>query len=344
MMKRRLYFLLAIVLLWGCGRQDPGRDQDGIVAVKLTPLEREDVVIPYHAVGIIASEKTVKLGFKIGGILRELNVQGGERVLRGQVLGRLDLSEIDAHYRKAMEALEKSSRDFSRAERLYSEGIITTELYENARTALEVARADSSLAAFNRKHAEIRAPSDGVIMKCLFEEGELVAPGMPVMVFGSTEENWVIRVGISDRDMIRTSIGDTALIMVDAYPSAEYRARVTRINEVPEPETGLFELEAQFSETPPRLSTGMIGRIIIFPSSPVSHLVIPIAALVEAEGSEGFIYTLSSDSRAVKNHVEIIAILDGRVAISTSLPEQSGIVSSGAPYLQEGSRIQVISQ
>ena len=115
-------------------------------------------------------------------------------------------------------AHKKANRDFIRAENLYKDSVATLELYQDAKTALDIAKSNLEVARFNLKYSKIEAPSNGRILKILLEENEMTSPGYPVVLFGSTRENWVVRTNVSDKDMISIQIGDSAKITLDPYP------------------------------------------------------------------------------------------------------------------------------
>ena len=85
------------VFLAGCGKNaDLASVQNKPTPVRTQRVLEREVAIPVRATGTLASKTELRLSFKTGGIIDEITVDEGRRVSEGQLLARLDLSEIDA--------------------------------------------------------------------------------------------------------------------------------------------------------------------------------------------------------------------------------------------------------
>ena len=63
-------------------------------------------------------------------------------------------------------------------------------------TALGIAQSNFNIARFNRKFSEIRAPSDGKILKQMAQANEILGQGYPVFAFAGTDAGWVLKVSL----------------------------------------------------------------------------------------------------------------------------------------------------
>jgi len=337
----------------GCGRADgaqvaavspPSRSTETPVPVRLAAVEHARRARPVHAVGVLAAKEEVKLSFKLGGLVERLNVDEGAFVRSGQLLASLRLPEIDAGVAQAREGRAKAERDLTRVTSLYEGKAATLEQLQNARTAVEVAEATLAAATFNRAHAVIEAPADGKIVRRLAEKDEAVAPGAPVFLFRSTRRGWVIRGGVSDKDVVRVALGDAATVRWDALPGRAFAATVSEIAESANPLTGTYELELRLKEAEPTLRAGLIASLEIQPAARESYAFVPIEALQEGQGMEASVFVPSPDGHhAVKRRVTL-ASLDATgaqltAAVSQGLEGVPQIVVDGAGRLSDGSAI-----
>ena len=343
-----LILLLAAAGLTGCLRQegeitDPSPANQEAIAVRMVPVVVTDLAMPVRAAGIVALKQTVKLSFKIGGIIEALYAEEGQTVEAGRVMARLDLSETRAQADKAESAFAKAVRDLERIRSLYADQVASLEQLQNAETGMNIAESDLQVARFNLQHATIIAPSRGIILKRNAEASELVAPGVPVFVFASTEKNWIIRFGVIDRDVVRLTLGDPAEVSFDVFPDETFRAVVSEIAEAAESLTGTFEVELSVDEeNGRRLVSGFIAKITVRPSKKNFFSLVPISCLVEGDGDVGYVYTVDeSSSQAVKIPVKVGHILDDSVAVKNGLDTVSHVVSTGAAYLEDGARVEV---
>jgi len=313
------------------------------IVVETAEVAHRTTTFPIHTAGMVALKETVKLSFKVGGIIERVFVDEGQSVKKGQILAQLDLSEIKAKVSKAQSAFDKAVRDLERARNLFEDRVVTLEQLQDAETAHEIARSDLDVARFNLSHSTIIAPSVGKILKRFSEQGELIASGTPVFVFASTEKNWIIRFGVIDRDVVRLRLNDPAEVCFDVFPGRVFDAVVSEIAQTAEPRTGTFEVELMIvDQAEADLVAGFIATIDVFPSEEELLSFIPIRALVGGEGMQGYVFIVNeATARAVKIPVTVARILDEQVAISSGLEEVTEVVATGAAYLVDGSMVQV---
>jgi len=295
--------------------------------------------------GIVAARDEMRLSFKTGGIIRRIAVQEGQQVKQGQILAELELTEINAQYQQAQQVADKAARDLERGERLHVDQVISLEALQNLRTQAAVTAAARDAARFNLGLSTIVAPRDGVILRQLAEERELVPPGQPVIMLGSSERGHVVRAAISDRDLVRINVGDQAEVRLDAYPGKVFTGKLHEVSAAADPRTGLFPIEVHF-EAPvdTKLATGFIAKLQITPAaaSAANVTYIPIAALVEGDGNKAQVFVVDGDV-ARKREVQVAFIDGDAVALSSGLAIGTTLVTEGALYLIDGERISPVS-
>lgn len=337
---RPLFFIIFVLgaLTVQCGRKVEQPPSARITPVELAAVSREAVSIPVHAVGLASSKQQIKLAFSTGGFVTFM-VREGQAVSEGQTLAQLDLSEIEAKAAQARSAFDKAQRDYQRVKNLYEGQAMPLEQMQNAGTGLRVAESTVRIAEFNLEHSTIKAPSNGTILKRLAETGELVGPGMPVLYFGSGRNEWVVRAGLADRDMVRLKIGDAAVAQFDAYPGVTFRGRVTEMARAADAQSGVFDVEVKLQNVERTLAVGFMANLTLYPSALQEYFVIPIEAVVEADGEQGFVFTVAADT-ALKIPVTLGPIVGENITVSAGLEEIAKVVTTGAPLLRSGDRVQ----
>ncbi len=346
MFEKKIFFIVLTLIsisLFSCDGIHQREGEERAVPVKIVHATEDSVTASIRCAGQVSVGEITKLSFKTGGIISNIPVDEGDRVTKGQLLARLDPSEIQARVNQAKVAMEKAQRDYERALNLYDDDVATLEQLQNAQSAYEFAEQDYRVASFNLRHSEIRAPSEGSILKRLAEERELIGQGMPVFVFGSSEKNWVVRCGVVDRDIVRIEAGDSASIEIDAYPGEALTGYVTEVGEAPDPNSGIYEIGIILDETELKLVTGLIAEVRIFPRKREPMKLIPIDALVRIEGDAGLIFVPDmTTSTAVKIGVEVKEIIGEKVALESGLDGVDRVITDGAGYLTDGAKIRVI--
>ncbi len=340
-LKNMILITLIMSAAFACNRSSQ-EETAVVVPVETFTTETTEIRETIQCSGILSTSKQQKLGFKTGGIIQHLTIDEGTKVRQGQLLASLQQDEITARTLKAREAVKKAKRDFERVKNLYADSVATLEQYQDTETALELAEADLKIAGFNLKHSTIEAPTDGHILKLLAEESEVVGPGIPVILFGSTKNNWILKVNVTDKEVVRINTGDSAQIQFDAYPSVVFRASVTEIGNAADPYTSTYEVHLEVINKPGKdLVSGFIGKALIFCSLSENYISLPAEAIINATEMSGYVYILQ-DNKPVKKPVEITGIKDDRILIKKTLPDGIQVITEGVHYVDEDTEIKVI--
>jgi multidrug efflux system membrane fusion protein len=242
----------------------------------------------------------------------------------------------------ARNGFDKATRDFDRAKNLYTDSVATLEQMQNATTALNVAKSTLDIALFNLTHSKIIAPENGIILKQFVKANELTASGYPVFLFGTSGKSWKVKTGLSDRDIVRINPGDSAIVKLDAWPGIKFPAVVDQVGEMSNPLTGTYEIEMNLNRTDSRLATGFVAGVEVFPSKKETFIMVPVGAIVEADGQEGYVYTVNESTIVQKIKIEIVTISGSKAAIRGDLNGIREIVTEGAAYLRDGEKVKIV--
>ena len=352
-MKRTLPWLaFGLALLGGCGAErnaDPAANGAAAAPVRTARVEQGSVNDAVRTVGTLAPRDEVRLAFKIGGVVDDVSVEAGDRVTKGARLASLKRAEVEAAVEQASASLEKARRDLDRARQLRIDEVATEQEVEDLTTAWRVARANLETARFNARFAYIEAPGDGVVLQRLAEEDELVQAGQPVLVFGATERGWVVRVALADRDAVRVDAGNSAVVEFDAFPGRRFAGRVSRIDSAADPVTGTFEAEIDIQPAPQvRFARGLVARVELSLAGPgpnAPSTLVPVTALVEADGAEATVYVLDAQAGVARRRpIEVGPIVGERVVVLSGLTAGERVVTDGAAWLSEGAPVRLVDE
>ena len=338
-----LAFAIAGLLLSGCGRSPAPAHTTSQDAepVRTAPVESVELPGSVRSVGVLEPRDEMRLSFKVGGVVDTVAVDAGDRVRRGQLLATIKRAEVDAAVNQATEAAEKARRDLDRAQRLKADEVATEEQVQDLATAYSVARSNLDAARFNARYARIEAPEDAVVLQRLVEANEVVQPGQPVLVLGGASGGWVVRAALADRDAVRVDVGDTAAISFDAFPGREFAGRVTRVGSSADPVTGTFDVELEVAADGARFARGLVARISLAigdgSGTGSRQTVVPVAALVEAQGSTATVYVFDTGAGvARRREVTVGPIAGDRVVIMKGLATGEQVITDGAAWLTDG--------
>ncbi len=339
---KKIIVLLA-VMAWGCSSKKEAAEESPekvALAVKTAAAEEHTFHETVSSSGMLTSKSEVKLAFKTGGMIRKSYVSEGQYVKAGQLLAELDLSEIEAQVNQARTGYEKAKRDYDRAENLYKEEAVTRTTLNDAKSGLDIATQTLTAAEFNQKLSRIYAPVSGRILMKLAEQGELIGPFAPMFILGTGEQAYLVNVGLTDRDIVKVSLGDKAEVSLDAYPDEVFHGKVTQIAQMITPSTGTYGLEVEIAPNGKRLISGFVARVAIHTRKSATTLAVPVEALVNAHGASADIY-LYSGGKALKKPVTIGKVYGGYVAVNSGLQAGDIFITTGSGFVSDGDPVTV---
>ncbi len=346
MKKNSLFILLSLVFLLNCNKkQQKNGEIEEILSVESQQISTQIYNEPILASGTLASKSEMKLAFKTGGMIKKVYVQEGQSVKAGQLLAELDMSEIDAQVKQAQLGMEKASRDLERVKKLFADEAIPLNKLEDATTGFDVAKQSVQVAEFNQKLSKIYAPSAGRILRKIAESGELITPFAPVFILGTGESAFIVNVGLSDKNIVHVKIGDHAQVTLDAYPNEIFDGKVSQIAQTVNPMTGTFEVEIQLdNQQGKKLISGFVAKASIMTSHSSKTLVAPIESIIEADKNKAFVYTINPGNNSVsKTPIQIGEIVGNNVQILSGVEEGTQIVTKGANFLSDQSKVKVVN-
>ena len=223
--------------------------------------EYRTIIESISANGKIEPVIEVKISPEVSGEIIELPVKEGDKVEKGKLLCRIKpdtyisireraeaaVNSSKARLAQAQAQLQQSELAFNRNKTLFEQKAISESEFENARTSLQVAKADVNAALYNVSSAEaslkeakenlakttIYAPMNGTISKLSVELGERVVgtaqmAGTEILRIADLTR-MEARVSVNENDIVRVKLNDTSLIYVDAYPDQNFKGVVTQI-------------------------------------------------------------------------------------------------------------------
>ncbi|MBN2745978.1 MAG: efflux RND transporter periplasmic adaptor subunit [Bacteroidales bacterium] len=225
---------------------------------KIQP-EKEIIIAPDASgeiVGLFVKEgDSVKAGDLLLKINPDVYLSNVEKVTASLNTSRANLANSKARLAQTEAQFLKAEADFNRNQKLFNQKVISQADFDMVNTTYQVAKAEVkaakesvSAADFSVRNAEaalkeaqdnltktaVFAPIDGTISKLDKEMGERVAGasqfsgGTEVMRIANLS-NMEAQVDVSENDIVRVKLGDTALIEVDAYLDRKFKGVVTRI-------------------------------------------------------------------------------------------------------------------
>jgi HlyD family secretion protein len=267
MSKKSIYILVgvvAVVLIALIGLKKAGKigNNDNAKIVEIANADEMTIIETVSATGKIQPEIEVKISSEVSGEVIELPIKEGQQVKKGDLLVKINpdiyvsgvnrtaatLSTTKAGLSQADAQVKEAKANYDRNKTLFDKGVISKAEWDRVVSAYEVAVASKQSAYYNVASANatlteardnlrrttIYAPADGTISLLSVELGERV---LGTQQMAGTEilrvanlNNMEVEVDVNENDIVKISIGDEAIIEVDAYLKKEFKGVVTSIS------------------------------------------------------------------------------------------------------------------
>ncbi|WP_170971954.1 efflux RND transporter periplasmic adaptor subunit [Rhodobacter sp. SY28-1] len=325
--RRWLWVLLTLALIGGAGGWAwlSLSQPSGSIRYETAEVTRGEVIVTVTATGSVQPTTQVDVSSELSGALAEVAVDFNDRVEVGQVLARLDetnlndviltaraqlqaaeasLKQAEAAAREAVANLESQAELDRRGQSTRLKMVASEVARDRAQAAVDGAVAEVALAKARLSEAEnelkkatIRSPISGVVLNRAAEPGQIVAASLNAPVLFTLAEDLArmeLRVDVDEADIGRVGVGNTAEFTVDAFPDRSFPATITTVRYAPETTDGVVTYKAILSvdNSEGLLRPGMTATATISVTVQTDALLVPNAALrytppQEVDQSEG---------------------------------------------------------
>src|SRR5687767_14334385 len=253
---------LVVVLIGVLGAMKKGNKS---VEVRIEPVKKRDLVASVTASGQVRPQTKVDVASDVAGKIITLAVREGQMVTKGQFLLQIDREQPQAAASRAEAAMASAQAqnaqaraNFIQSQRSYERTLqmqkvnaqlVSGEQLDQLKTAVDVNQAivEASGHAVEQARAALRdarsalsktrlfAPMSGRVTRLVVEQGETAVPGTfnkdaATLLTISDMSVLETKVKVDETDVARISIGDSAVVQIDAFPDTTFVGRVTRIS------------------------------------------------------------------------------------------------------------------
>jgi RND family efflux transporter MFP subunit len=332
------------------------------------------------ASGYVASDRRSILAPKIPGRLDQLLVQEGQKVNKGDVIAKLDDADAQVGVERAI-AFEsqavaqraqaqarrvQADQQLARAQRLFQSGVIARSGLDDAQAESRAAIANEraatanvhaaqrqvALAKLQLQYTVVRAPFTGTVARKLADEGAVLAPaaidqpdvgGIVELVDLSALE---VDAEVSEDQLRKVRLGQSALVTLDAFPDQVFRAHVARIRPAIDRSKGTAVIKVVFDEPPAHALPDMTAKVA-FLEHPVDQAAlapkkrVPASAVAKRNGQD--VLWVVENGRARPLPVRILQRSGDEVELAEGPPPGAQVIVSPESDLSPGQAVRVQS-
>ncbi|MCK5422817.1 MAG: efflux RND transporter periplasmic adaptor subunit, partial [Deltaproteobacteria bacterium] len=243
--------------------------------------------------------------------------------------------------------LKNLQATLKRNQRLFEEGVIGSQQFDDTTTERDLAearvqRAEAVLERMQQdlKDSVITAPFDGFIVEKMMNEGEMATTMPPSNIFHLVDTSRIkIECGITEGKRKSIKVGEEVLVTVDAYPDEVFTGKITTVNPKIDLKSRTFKIKTELPNPSFRLESGMFARIRIIESESKNALLIPQRVIISGE-VEKKVFVVEN-GRAVEKSI-VTGIMDHPIVeVTEGLKEGDIVVTEGFYALKDGIKVRV---
>ncbi len=254
----------------------------GPVVIEAEPVRVAELLDAVTAVGTLRSAESVVLKSEIPGRIARVMFADGSRVAKGDALIVFDASVQQALVNQARAERDLAAAKLKRTEELFQKKFLSAAALDDAKATEEIAAAKLALAQANLDKMTIRAPFAGQIGIRQVSVGDYLKEGVELVNLedlSSLNADFRVPEQISGR----LAVGQTVQLQSDAFPGANFPAKVMAIDPAVDASGRSLLLRAELRDVSRRLKPGMFVRVRLVLESRPNAIVIPEEALVTAQ-------------------------------------------------------------
>lgn len=279
----------------------------------------------------LASEKS--------GRIVQVLADEGSYVKKGQTVATIRVDQLSVDLRNAEANFQNATADLERYENAYKTGGVTKQQLDQARLALENAKAKLEQSRINIGDANIRASISGIVNKRHIEPGAVVSPGTALFDIVNVSSLKLL-VTVNEAQVPYLQVGKNVKVKASVFPDKTFTGNISFI--APKANEALnFPVEILITNNAAnQLKAGMYGTAIFDFPNQQAMLMIPRTAFVGSVNSRQ-VFVVENNTARLKT-VTPGRVIGNQVEVLEGLEEGVQVITSGQINLVDGSAISII--
>jgi membrane fusion protein (multidrug efflux system) len=344
--------VMLLIIAAGCQKKEKPRVLK-LVNVRISTVQSKTVKPNISTVGSLKPLHDVVISPEVDGIVTSLFIEDGKYVKKGDVLAvinetdyALDLKRAEAALRQAEAILSNTKVEYGRKQTLLKEELVTKQQFDDVSTRMVIAendlgkaKATLDLAKQRLNKTRILSPVTGAVKDKKISTGAFARASVPICsIIVVNPLKLVFTVG--EKDVSRIKAGQEVAFNVDAYPSREFKAKVSSIFSSLDDRTRALTVEALAQNDDNVLKAGFFAQVKLFTDAEKKALLIPSTAIVYDE-SKTRVFVLEDDI-AKEKQVSTGDTYGDMIEVTSGLTAGERIVVVGQNNLADGVKVNIL--
>jgi membrane fusion protein, multidrug efflux system len=316
------------------GRGGSGQKQ----AVEVIAISRRDLSESLRVVGSLAANETATIRPEMNGLIKSIHFEEGRRVKKGDLLVKIDDSELQAQLAQSRSRHELAKLNLARAENLRQTQSNTAADVDRARSEFAAAEADIDLLKVRLARTDVRAPFDGVVEARTLSPGDYINAQSSITTINDLSR---LKVEFQVPERYVGKVKNGTVFTVRSTTAAENTSadgEVYFVNSVIDRNTRSSEVKGYLTKAPPSVKAGMFAVIEIVLDVRKGALTVPEGAIYVDQSGPQLVTVVDESDGKIAAFVPVRLGLRTRGVVEVSavkgeLAEKQQVVAAGVGSL-----------
>ena len=330
-------FVVAAVAMVSCGSKQTAKQEEVVVAtpkIEAQAVSSRMVSQEGYFTGTVEAQVVNNIAPQQPLRIKEIRVDVGDRVKKGQLLVTLDNSSLV----QAKAQLDNAKKEYERTNELYEFGGASKSEWDSRRLQYEVAQT-----AYNNlvENTKLISPISGVVTARNYDKGDMYG-GQPVLVIAQIKPVKIM-INVSEPYFAKVKKGMEVRVTLDAYGEEVFKGKIARVYPTINQATHTFQVEVLIPNANERVRPGMFARVTL-PYGKKRRVVIPDQAVQKLLGSgDRFVYVYNpADSTVRYSKVELGRRLDNEFEVISGVKSGEMLVTKGHMGITNGTKVELV--
>ena len=292
--------------------------------------------------GNIDTKENILIQPEFSGTLTSLTVKAGQRVSKGQILGRVDDAGMSQQLASAENQYQLAKTTYERQKNLWDKKIGSEIQFLQAQTQMVSAQKAVSQIKAQLSKTVIRAPFSGTIDEVFVEKGEVVAPSQQGLMRIVNLGNMYVSTTIPESYIGKLKVGDNVDVFLTSLGKT-YKGKVRQVGSFINPNNRSFGIEVSVPNPENLLRPNQVAKLKIIDYVSKDAIVIPTGVIQEDANHDKFVFVVEGSNgktgKAKKVIVKTGKSSDNVTEILSGLSANDVIVTDGVNNISEGMKL-----
>jgi len=292
--------------------------------------------------GNVDTKENIVIQPEYSGTLTSLTVKAGQRVSKGQILGRVDDAGMSQQLASAENQYQLAKTTYERQKNLWDKKIGSEIQYLQAQTQMVSAQKAVSQIKAQLSKTVIRAPFSGTIDEVFVEKGEVVAPSAQGLMRIVNLGNMYVSTTIPESYIGKLKIGDQVDVFLTSLGKT-YKGKVRQVGSFINPNNRSFGIEVSVPNPENLLRPNQVAKLKIIDYVSKDAIVVPTGVIQEDANHDQFVFVVDGSNgktgKAKKVLVKTGKSSDNVTEILSGLSTNDVIVTDGVNNISEGMKL-----